>query len=1365
MSKKVENYNIGLDIGTSSIGWTIVDDNAKLIRTKGKQGYGVRIFSEGQTAEERRGFRTTRRRLNRRKWRLSLLREIFEPYILPVDENFFMRQKESNLVTGDANKHFSGSILFNDQTDQDFYCKYPTIYHLRQALMTENRQFDVREIYLAIHHIVKYRGHFLNAAPASSFKGGQLDLEKDFKELNSLFEKVKSEIEFSFNVSNAEGIKKILLDTKKTRSDRQREAIKQIYVASDDKDIEKLRKSVATEFVKAVLGMKTKLFKVLAKQPSSESDWNFSFDSEDIDDKLDSIANEMDDDDLDIIEKIKEIHSIITLTGVVPEGKGLSESMVDKYCQHHKDLKELKALESDLDEKTRNKLKSAYDAYIGQTIKKTTVDDFYSSIKNVLAKVDDPRAKGILNRIDLEEYMPKQRTKANGQIPHQLHQKELDQIIENQKQYYPWLAEINPNDKNRKVASYKLDELVTFRIPYYVGPLVESNQSNQDKEGKFSWMQRKSSGLITPWNFDDKVDRNASAERFIKRMTLKDTYLINEDVLPAQSLTYQRFNVLNELNNVRVNDHRLKSNCKQAVYDDLFRKYATVSIKRFKEYLVTESHCSSDNVKIEGLADESKFISGLTSEIKLRGILGDAVDQKDKFNDLEKIIEWATIFEDNKILRAKLNDIDWLNDGERNELSKLRLRGWGRLSKRLLTGLFDANGDTILDRLWKSSDNFMIIVSDDAFKQAIIKENQKAFKENDSQDLIDEQFTSPQNKKALRQILLVVDDIQRAMGGTKPNKILIEFARGEERNPRRSVQRLNQLRNIYQNISDEILADPEVRKELSDPNNSQLSDRLFLYFLQGGIDLYTGKRLNIERLSEYDIDHILPQAFIKDNSLDNRVLVSSKINRSKSDSVPLDYYTSELFGGDMRPLWEKLARAGLISKKKLANLEFNPENISKYAKLGFINRQLVETRQVIKLAASILHDQYGEDTKIVNVKAGLTHQFREDFDFPKNRDVNNYHHAFDAYLTAFVGTYLLKRYPKLERYFVYGQFKKSDAIPKLGNFNFLHDIKHQDKIVDKETGELILDKVEQLEYMNKIYDFKKVTVVHETRERHGAMYDQTLYKASDDKASGQGKKQLIRKKDNMPTELYGGYTGSTDAFMAIIRLKKKDEFYYKVIGVPTRVANSVEDDVGNVDPIKLRDYIAEKLTKTKVNKKTGEITKITDWFELILSKVRYAQAVFDGGQPFMLGSSTYPYNLRELYLPKEAIKFANGDRKAKMSADEVFKYVLDSVNKYFPLYDSRDTRKKLNESVPIYLGLSESKDDQNSKKQVLNKIFIGLHSNASFSDLKILKISSPFGFMQKGAGISLSSKSKIIFQSPTGLFERCVELNNMKPLA
>lgn len=64
-------------------------------------------------------------------------------------------------------------------------------------------------------------------------------------------------------------------------------------------------------------------------------------------------------------------------------------------------------------------------------------------------------------------------------------------------------------------------------------------------------MKRKREGVITPWNLDDMVDTDESAKQFIKRMTIKDTYLIHEDTIPQNSMIYQKYTVLQELNNVR----------------------------------------------------------------------------------------------------------------------------------------------------------------------------------------------------------------------------------------------------------------------------------------------------------------------------------------------------------------------------------------------------------------------------------------------------------------------------------------------------------------------------------------------------------------------------------------------------------------------------------------------------------------------------------------------------------------------------------------------------------------------------------------------------------------------------------------------
>lgn len=215
-------YNIGLDIGTSSIGFAATDNLNKPIRAKGKTVIGVRLFEEGKTAADRRGFRTTRRRLSRRKWRLRLLDEIFDKEMAKVDNTFFARLKESNLSPKDANKKYLGSLLFPEKKDFKFYEDYPTIYHLRYALMHEKRQFDIREVYLAMHHIIKYRGNFLNSAPMNSFKTQDFDFVAKFEKLNELFESIDAEHETKFDIENISKFRDIMLNQDIRKLDRKK---------------------------------------------------------------------------------------------------------------------------------------------------------------------------------------------------------------------------------------------------------------------------------------------------------------------------------------------------------------------------------------------------------------------------------------------------------------------------------------------------------------------------------------------------------------------------------------------------------------------------------------------------------------------------------------------------------------------------------------------------------------------------------------------------------------------------------------------------------------------------------------------------------------------------------------------------------------------------------------------------------------------------------------------------------------------------------------------------------------------------------------------------------------------------------------
>ena len=108
----------------------------------------------------------------------------------------------------------------------------------------------------------------------------------------------------------------------------------------------------------------------------------------------------------------------------------------------------------------------------------------------------------------------------------------------------------------------KIISIFNFRIPYYVGPLSTRHKEN----GANVWIQRKEEGYIYPWNFEQKVDEEASNESFIRRMTNKCTYIPTEDVIPKMSLLYSKFMVLNELNNLKIRGKEITVSQKQAIY-------------------------------------------------------------------------------------------------------------------------------------------------------------------------------------------------------------------------------------------------------------------------------------------------------------------------------------------------------------------------------------------------------------------------------------------------------------------------------------------------------------------------------------------------------------------------------------------------------------------------------------------------------------------------------------------------------------------------------------------------------------------------------------------------------------------------------
>lgn len=580
-----KGYYVGLDMGTGSVGWAVTDESYQILRRHGKAMWGVRLFESAKTAEERRMFRTGRRRLDRRGWRIEILQEIFAEEISRVDPGFFLRMKESKYYPEDK-RDIQGNCpelpytLFVDKTftDKDFHKKYPTIYHLRKMLMETEDTPDIRLVYLALHHMMKHRGHFLLS--------GDISQVTEFKNtFNQFIENIRNEgmdFEIELDESAVQMIEETLKDKNLTRSAKKAKLVKGLN-AKNVRD---------KAFLTLLSGGTVKLSDLFGMEELNEGERpKISF----ADNRYEEYAAvvEMELGELYyIVESAKAVYDWAILSDILGGSTSVSDAKVRAYEKHKADLKYLKAVVKEYFPKevynavfveSSDKLNN-YPAYIGMTKKngkkvslegkRCSREEFMDFLKkNIVVKLPDEETKMYLqSELEKDSFLPKQVNKDNGVIPYQVHKYELKKILDNLGDKIPFLKE----------NAEKIEKLFSFRIPYYVGPLRTGNGENS----KFAWAERKSTEKIYPWNFENVIDVEQSAENFIRRMTNKCTYLIGEDVLPKDSLLYSKFMVLNELNNLRLDGQKISVELKQKIYRDVFCRSRKVTQKKLKSYLI-----------------------------------------------------------------------------------------------------------------------------------------------------------------------------------------------------------------------------------------------------------------------------------------------------------------------------------------------------------------------------------------------------------------------------------------------------------------------------------------------------------------------------------------------------------------------------------------------------------------------------------------------------------------------------------------------------------------------------------------------------------------------------------------------------------
>lgn len=596
--------------------------------------------------------------------------------------------------------------------------------------------------------------------------------------------------------------------------------------------------------------------------------------------------------------------------------------------------------------------------------------------------------------------------------------------------------------------------------------------------------------------------------------------------------------------------------------------------------------------------------------------------------------------------------------------------------------------------------------------------------------------------------------------GKEPDKIFVEMPREDGQKNDRKDSRKKKLMDLYTALKREEKSWAEIKiKEINGKNEADFRiKKLYLYYLQQGRCMYSGETIELRDLMNnnlYDIDHIYPRHFIKDDSIENNlVLVKKQINSHKSDNFPLEKEVQR----DQSAFWKVLCEKGFITKEKYQRL-IRTEPFSDEEKAAFINRQLVETRQGTKVITQVLQQAF-PNTRVVFVKAGVVSDFRKKLEISKVRELNDTHHAKDAYLNIVAGNVYDTKFTSNPINFIKAAEKDS------GNEFYKY---HMDKVFDynvSRNGETawIADHGVSKNHVLHVMQRNTVTISKKTEEK-GSLYNKvTIY--SKEKAMRNPSVYLpVKSSDQKAADVtkYGGITSIANSGYTLAE--------YKVKGKTIRSLEALPVYLGTGSTL-TKDKIIEYLTETlKGEYKGKEITDLKVCISFIPPK---SKIQIDGFCYYLAGkseNSIYLNNAEPLYLSRtdeeylrKIIKaidksdYEEADREGnaiitKEKNQEFLKTLLWKLNSSPYKNNKWNISKNLDGKEEVFAALSLEK-----QCFVIKQIIYWINSTTQKVNLKDMKDSENAGMQRLNKKVSECNEAILIHQSVTGMYEKRIDL-------
>lgn len=476
--------------------------------------------------------------------------------------------------------------------------------------------------------------------------------------------------------------------------------------------------------------------------------------------------------------------------------------------------------------------------------------------------------------------------------------------------------------------------------------------------------------------------------------------------------------------------------------------------------------------------------------------------------------------------------------------------------------------------------------------------------------------------------------------------------------------------------------------------------------------------------------------------------MSRAANARKTDSFA---YLPELVEA-RRGFWQELLDNRLISQTKFERL-VRQNDFGRHEKERFVERSLVETRQIMKNVATLMRRRYGNSSAVIGLNSELTKEMRQYLGFEhKNRDINDYHHAQDALCLGVAGQFAVNRgffdngavsdgaanaYNIYLQDYLRGYREKLKAGDRKHGkaFGFIVGSMasaDENKRINPKTGEIAWSEADK-DYLRRVMNYRKMLVTQKVGDSFGALYNETRYGA----AVKEGHDGIAFDKNKADTSLYGGFSSAKVVYSILVELKGK----VRLVNITMQEYSMLGDCPSD-----------EALKKVLVAKKP-EYAKA----KILLRHIPSMQLIHYKGACMTIKSATELNNARQLWLDCDVYNALDdylkcGTSKSSIDIMQIWDALFDAVNKHYPLH-------RVEESTLAKARTKFEKLDLDKQLDVLGMIVVALHADPGRANLSLVGLPSEW---KRVRSVSFSDDDEFVFQSPSGLFETKITIAELK---